>query len=116
MHGDQQTAGVRDDVGIGEKFIGTDQESGADTAAEATSFPWLAVVGNLGGGLDTDDRAVDALGLIELGGRGRGRGITQRCWRGRELRRKGKSKARESEKATEEGADGLDHRSEISGM
>ena len=65
---DEDPAGVGDDVCVGEKPVGADEESRAGAAAEASGVPWSAVVGDLGRHLDAHYGAVDIGGI---GWRGR---------------------------------------------
>ena len=64
--GDEDPAGVGDNVRIGEEPIGADHEAGTGTAAEATRIPGGAVIGDLSGDFDTHNRPV---GVCRAGGR-----------------------------------------------
>ena len=59
VDGDEDALVVRDHVGVGEDLVFSDEESGADPAAEASGIPWDPVVGGLRRHLDAQDRFVE---------------------------------------------------------
>ena len=63
VDGNEQAARIGHNVGVGQKTVFPDEESCASATAEATCFPWFAVVGHLSGSFNTDNGAVDVSGL-----------------------------------------------------
>ena len=56
---DEETFAVGNDVRVGEKLIGADEESRADAATESSCIPGRCVVGSLGGYLNAYDRTIN---------------------------------------------------------
>jgi len=61
VNGDENPSRIRNNVGVGEKFVGGDEKASSDTSAKVSCFPRFAVVGDLGGNFDANDRVVNAL-------------------------------------------------------
>ena len=61
MNGDENPPCIRNNVGVGEKFVGRDEKARPDATAKVSCFPRFAVVGDLGGNFDANDRVVNAL-------------------------------------------------------
>ena len=61
VHRDEKSACIGNYVGIGQKFIGSNEKSSADSTAESASFPWFSVAGDLCSGLDSNNSAVVVL-------------------------------------------------------
>jgi hypothetical protein len=47
VHGDEDAAGIGDNVGVGEEFVFTNKKSSASATGEATGIPWGFVVWDL---------------------------------------------------------------------
>ena len=60
--GDQDTARIGDDVGVGEDLVGSDEKAGAIATGKPACIPRGAVVGVLSGDFDTED----GLSLIHI--------------------------------------------------
>lgn len=59
VDGDEDAPCIRNDVGVGEDFIFSDEEAGADATAEATGIPRSFVVRDLGGHFNAEDGLVN---------------------------------------------------------
>ena len=84
VNGDEQAAAVGNDVGVGEDLVFSDQESGADAAAETAGIPRCLIVGHLGGDLDAQH------GLVNI--RGQGRGLREQRRDGQHQQENGKDR------------------------
>ena len=62
VDGDEDAAGVRYDVRVGEDLIFPDEESGADAATKAARVPGCLVVRDLSCSFDSEDGLIDSRG------------------------------------------------------